>query len=295
MRYGAWTIGFYTEGHRPLRDDFFGCATQGMTCGRRIVQSDGGHVALWRTNVMGWAASGTYDAVLSELAGASLPCALALVFFTQGRGQEAFLSAFRSLYPQAVIAGGGAATSHGGSDGVSPEGADAAVLLVESGLWRAEAENVLPWTGVQYAFEREGARHLARLRREDGVWESAQPCLAAEKRARRVAEWDNESLTLSDEAGRNLHFHEAAGALIAGRDLPSEGPLLLRHAERGAAETAVIRFAQREGALILGCAGLKTLLSAPYVLPEDALAVYLHGEIAGGAFCNLMMTSLEAM
>lgn len=295
MQYGLWTIGFYDPGCRPEDERLFGCATQGMTIGKNLVRSEEGCLAVWREAALGWVFSGTYTNVLAELRAFERTPSLALVFFAHGDGPESFLKALRALLPDTPIAGGGAAVGENGVGQLSPPGRDVAVLLIESEGFTVCAKNVLEPTGERFTFEAEGSRRIHRFAGPDGHWRNAPDALAEIKRARQVAADDFESLTFSDEQNRNLHFRAEGDVLASGADLPETGELILRHTPRPIAEAAIRAFAQRENALVIGCAGLKSLLTGDYAVPDNTLVLYLHGEIISGAFGNLMLSAVQPL
>jgi hypothetical protein len=202
------------------------------------------------------------------------------------------------MFPEVPVAGGGAARGPGQEQGeLCPPAADVAVLLITEGRWRAESLNVHKALETNLEFEAAGPRSLVRLRRAgEGEWQPAAAFFADCQRRNGRDACDCESITLSDPAGRNVHVSVNGDVLPTGADLPAGGRLVLRAVSREQTAASLGAFCSPAGALVFGCAGLRSLLDAPLPVPQGSLATFLFGELVTldgrPQFGNLMASRL---
>lgn len=285
------TIRFWTPGHAPADDGHtFGCATHGLAGpGLWVAPTDSNH-AEWPTRLTGTTLAGTYAGVLAQLEHLPQPPAAAVVVFASGTGTEAFLERWAALLPGVPVVGGAAACPE-----LRPTAADVAVLLIQTGRWRAETLNAHDATAVTVAVKPGDPRALSELRRlPDGPWESAAEFYRARQREHRVT--DCETVTFSDVGGRNIHCSLAGETLRSGANLPADCRLTLRTVSRTQAAARLAAFCSVPNTLVFGCAGLRGLLDAPLPVAPGTLVGFMFGELVtlGGRpqFGNLMAARL---
>ena len=291
-----WRIAFWNPGHRPAeRDGLFGCATLGFFDGERWAGPDSPETAVWRT-IRGRAAGGTFEELLGFVRQSEMPPRAVLVFLTGNAGNDAFVRSLEGLLPGVPILDG-AAAQHGGNPGqVLPDGKDGAILLIDEDGFGIEGRAVHVDPGEPVAVLDGDARRLLKLR-AGGV---EMPALRYYNRLREKLgrpSWDFESVTFQTPEGKNIHCSAGEGdVLFAGSDI--DGKTLRTVAiERGAAQGAISTFMCREGALSVGCAGLKSLLTEPVTGKSGNVGVFLFGEIVpvrsgNTRFANLMLGSI---
>jgi hypothetical protein len=244
-------------------------------------------------------ASGSYREVLTSLRQVPTKPKAAIVVFAKGIGMEAFLESWSEIFPDAPVAGGAAARPSGQGRGeILPAAADVAVLLITDGTWRAETMNVHEATGTNVEFRGEGPRSISEVRQlPEGEWESAAAFFRAQHAEAGRDAADCESITVSDMGGRNLHLSYAGESLVSGADLPSDNRLMLRTVSRELAAKRLDRFCSEPGALVFGCAGLRSLLDSRLATGRGTLAGFMFGELVTldgrPQFGNLMAARLK--
>lgn len=292
-RDGNWTIAFFNPGKNPGRPDVFGCATLGAVDAQSAHAPDVDGLFVWRREVAGRAVCGSRAQCLAEIEDAAFSPTCILALLAEGEGAETFLDALRARFPGVQIAGGVSACESGCTGELSPEGAQAALLLVKEDAFHTAFENILAPTGRWFALRTDGApRVLADLAEDGAPVQSAEEAWPALQRAQGLSPDNFEQMTLSDGDGLNVHLSVQEGRLCAGADCDGRGPFQLRFSGRDAMEAGMQAFSDAPGALIFGCAGLKSAVRRLPCVPEGTLLLFLFGEIAGGRFANLMMTGL---
>jgi hypothetical protein len=243
--------------------------------------------------------AGRYGEVLERLRHIAFTPQAAIILFSQGKGAEPFLERWQGIFPELPVVGGAAACRAGQERGeLFPPAEDVAVLLQADGSWKAETLNVHDVSGGAWEFQATGPRTIARLRRvgESGKWEPAAAVFRARQAEFGRGNEDCESITLSDLNGRNVHCSFAGELLQTGADLPTDGQLLFRVGSRAAVAAKLRHFCAEPNVLIFGCAGLRSLIDAPFEPGTGSLAGFMFGElvtIAGRPqFGNLMAARL---
>ncbi|HLH57110.1 MAG TPA: hypothetical protein VKY92_26260 [Verrucomicrobiae bacterium] len=249
----------------------------------------------------GEAVAGSYKDVLSRIAKPAFSPRAAIVLFARGVGQEEFLESWQQLFPRLPVVGGAAARSNGADAGdVLPLAADVAVLLICKGTWATETLNLHELSGTEWQFQAEGPRTIARLRpAKSGEWQPAATAFRSQQTACGRNAEDCESITISDRDGRNLHVSISGDELHVGANLPAEGGLFFRAVHPAAVARKFQDFCAHPDTLVCGCAGLRSLIKEPLILPRNTLAGFLFGEVVTVAgqprFGNLMAARLRRL
>jgi len=274
-------------------DAAFGGSTHGFATFDEWVAPEAGRQAAWNSPVPGTVLGGTYTGVLDDLARA--PAAkTGIVLFARADGMEAFLTAVGRLQPGLTLLGG--ATARQGSTGeLAPPAPEVSLLLLPAG--EVETTNVLTPTGPRIEAKTAGPRRLAALRAwGESAWQPARQALVALK-ARSGCPVDRfEEATLADPLGRNLHLSVNGDELDSGAQVDSV-ELVFRTARPDEVQTRFQEFCSVPNALVVGCAGLRSLLARPLRPAAGTLVVFLFGEViplAGqNRFGNLMLGRLR--
>jgi hypothetical protein len=290
---------FWTPGHRPKNGaGLFGCASHGVAASGVWHEPETDASETWPRSLSGAVVSGAYDAVIAELALLLQKPSAAIILFAQGTGMEVFLRSWHTLFPDVPVVGGAAARGTDGAQGeLLPSSVDLAVLLIDSGRWRAEALNVHDVETLPLEFRADGARRITHLRPVGAkAWQTAVDLFKGQQEAcGRLAD-DFESITLSDINGRNIHCSIDGDDLESGADLPEDGPLDLRVVTAEDAAKRLAHFCAEPDALVFGCAGLRSLLDEPLAVATGTLAGFMFGELVslanGPQFGNLMAARL---
>lgn len=288
---------FWTPGHAPSGDaPAFGCAAHGYAAQGIWQQPNASGAAAWPRLLTGEALGGGYEDVWAQLDRVGWRPDAALVLFSHARGVEAFLQRWNIRFPGVPVAGGGAALGAGQAAGeLSPGAPDVAVLLIRGGRWRADTLNVHDRTGRLLPFRAGGPRTITHLR-QDGKWVPAATAVRALQACHGRAETDLESLTFSDAGGRNIHCRFDGERVLTGADLPADGQVEFRTVSRADAAARLLEFCSVPGALVFGCAGLRSLLDAPITVAPATLVGFMFGELVTLAGCpqfgNLMASRL---
>jgi len=288
---------FWTPGHVPADEGrSFGCAAHGYASAGDWREPQAPGAGLWPAALNAEPVSGTYAAAWERLDRVAWRPAAALLLFSHAQGIETFLERWNVRFPGVPVAGGGAALGAGQTAGeLLPAAPDVAVLLIRGGRWRAETLNVHDRTGRIFEFRAAGPRAIAQLR-ENGEWLPAATVFRALQAAYGRAETDCESLTLCDTAGRNVHCRFDGEFLRTGADLPADGRMECRLVSRADVARRLAEFCAVSGALVFGCAGLRSLLDAPLPVAPGTLAGFMFGELVTvdgrPQFGNLMAARL---
>jgi hypothetical protein len=292
-------FGFWTPGHAPENNaGLFGCASHGVASSGVWREPDADASETWTTSLSGDVVTGTYDEVIAELTLLSKEPTAAIILFAKGTGMESFLHSWHTLFSDAPVVGGAAAR---GADQTQsellPSSADLAVLLIDSGRWRAEALNVHDVEALPLEFRADGTRRITHLRPlGTKEWQAAVDVFAWQQEAcGRLAD-DFESITLSDTNGRNIHCSIDGDHLQSGADLPEGGHLDFRVVTPEEAAKRLARFCSEPDTLVFGCAGLRGLLDEPLAVASGTLVGFMFGELVslanGPQFGNLMAARL---
>ncbi len=297
-----WKFSFWTPGTRPEFDQqTFGCRSHGFVAGATWANPEAPAVALSPEPLEGEVIAGSYELVLSLVPELAFNPAAAIVLFSRGTGQEEFLDRWQKFFPGLPVVGGAAARTSGCDVGeVRPAAQDVAVLLISEGAWVAETLNLHRLCDSEWQFRAEDPRAITRLRpTHGGDWQPAATVFRAQQAAHGRTEQDCESITLSDEHGRNLHVSIVGDHLRLGANLPSNGLLTLRTLQTSAVSGQFRDFCAEPHSIVFGCAGLRGVMDQPFEVPETNLAGFLFGELVTVAgqprFGNLMAARLRRL
>ena len=290
---GKWTIAFFNPGKRPEGEMLFGCATLGAVDFNGVHAPDEEGAFVWKKDVQADVICGSFDECLLELGSLDYAPENALVFLARGLGAEAFLESFHRLCPQTGIAGGVSACLPGEAGELLPQNGDAAILLLRGGGFVPRAENIIHDTGRRFELTiDENPRRILEISTGEHGFRRALPAWRELQREFCVPEGNFECLTLSNAGGVNIHMHAEDGELISGANCANKGVYSLRFSTHSEIDEGAQAYCDCTGALVCGCAGLKGSMRRLPVVREGTLCIFLFGEIAHGAFGNLMMTGL---
>ncbi len=294
-----WLLSLWNPGNAPTDDGMiFGGASHGFSASG--VWSDPQYAGAVFTpqRFPGEVVTGSFTGVLGQLRQLPFVPRAAVVLFSGGTGAEDFLRQWSGLFPAVPVAGGAVARGPAQARGdLLPAAEDVAVLLLTGGSWRTETLNVHEVIGSAWQFMADGPRTVTHLRRgTEKEWQTAASVFRALQAGYGRDSRDCESITWSDLSGRNLHCAFAGEYLQSGANLPADGQLLLRTVSRAAAAERLSAFCAKPKALVFGCAGLRSLLAAPFATGAETVAGFMFGEIItlGGQpqFGNLMASRL---
>jgi hypothetical protein len=298
-RVTKWKISLWTPGNMPAFDGAtFGCASHGLAAPGVWSDPQAPSLVSAPRPFSGEVVAGSYADVLEQLRHISFIPQAAIILFSGGTGAEKFLQEWQKLFPAVPVTGGAAARGNGQERGeLLPPAEDVGVLLLTEGSWQAETLKVHDVVGTAWQFRADGPRTITHLRRSaSNSWETAAAAFRAAQTKLGRENTDCESITWSDVNGRNLHCSFAGEFLQSGADLPPDGQLLLRTISRAEAAKKLGQFCAQPNALVFGCAGLRSLLDAPFATGSDCLAGFLFGELVTLAgqpqFGNLMASRL---
>lgn len=300
MQNREWKLSFWTTGNPPAADrpGRFGCSSHGLCVPGRWVEPGEPACLEEGPSLEGTVLAGTYREVATALPELGFTPALCLAFAAIGTGVEAFLQELGATFPGVPVAGGCAARASDRGELV-PDASELSLLAVRSGSFEVASHNLLD-PASPLAFEAAGPRILRRLQVDAGgpLLPAIQAFAELQQRLGRSAA-DHESLTLADSTGRNMHFHEENGDLVSGTNLPAAGCLVLRSAAPEAVAGRLESLLAVPGTLLLGCAGLRSILPRSLPAAPGSLGAFLFGEIGPiqqePAFGNLMVTTVRRL
>jgi hypothetical protein len=196
------------------------------------------------------------------------------------------------------IIGGGAAIEEGKNMGdVFPFAEEVVLLAVTEGEFETESFNIYDQTGIDLSVHKTSDREFDRIKvLPDGKWIDSTDFYDEQRKLRGIAPDDFESLTFHDANGRNIHCSIKNNKIQTGANLPDNGILKLCTIDRRAATQRVSEFISKERSLIIGCAGIRSLILEPLLTGKNSLCGFLFGEIVSCnnnyLFGNLMLSRL---
>jgi hypothetical protein len=295
----TWNLSLWTPGSAPANDGtIFGCASHGLAAPGVWSDPQTASAVCGPRRLPGEVVTGSYPGVLEKLRHLTFVPQAAIILFTGGTGAENFLRQWQKLFSAVPVAGGAAARGNGQERGeVLPPAEDVAVLLLTEGVWQAETLNVHDVIGSAWQFQADGPRTITHLRRASSEpWQTAAAAFRALQAEAGRENSDCESITWSDVNGRNVHCSFAGECLHSGADLPTDGQLWLRMISRAEVAKKLGQFCAHPNSVVFGCAGLRSLLDAPFATGADCLAGFMFGELVTVAgqpqFGNLMASRL---
>ena len=257
----------------------FGCATQRFAGAWQ-------DPATYEYDLQGQVLTGTYTEILAA-AEKIEKADVAIVFFGNAGGENAFLRSLQNSLRCPMVGGGAAFTTKPGL--VTGEG-EAAVLVVRDDRYTFETETQCVHREVldECTLVLEDARTISTINGQEPV-----AYLKEKKAAFGIPETDFEHITLTDSLGVNAHLSLADGKIKSGRDLCKT--MYLRRVPHEEVTEAARAFYDDKDAIVFGCAGLGGILD---IIPQTpSLGLFLFGEVCtvdGKAeFGNLMLSKLR--
>jgi hypothetical protein len=276
-----WKLAFWTPGHRPDDDgETFGCATNGLWTPIGWKKPTDNAVAIWDPRVPWEVLAGSYQEVLGKLRRITRAPSLAVVVFSRpDDGVAEFLSDYHKIFPNVPLAGGIAARLVEDPE-ILPLGQDVALLLVSGKNFTCEPINAYKDTGVRVEFEPGERREIRRVRiLPDGEWEDAIAFYRRQQAAFAVPTTIFESITFSDESGRNVHCSVATGVLKANADLPENHLLVLRQNDQEGISAEAEVLSGLSDSLYFFCTGLGSMVNRVSKMSAGTMMGFMFGEI----------------
>ena len=214
---------------------------------------------------------------------------VAIVFFGNAGGENAFLQKLQEVLRCPMVGGGAAFTT---TPGLVTGGGEAAVLVICDDRYTFET--------VTQCVHRELVEECVLILEDPRTilainGQNAVDYLKEKKAAFGIPETDFEHMTLTDKLGVNAHLSLADGKIKSGRDLHEH--MQLRRVPHGEVTEAARVLSGDPDAIVFGCAGLGGILDE---IPQTpSLGLFLFGEVctvAGKAeFGNLMLSKLRVL
>lgn len=259
----------------------FGCATQRFAGTWSDPQTYG-------YDFCGQIFTGTYEEILEAVETVG-KADVAIVFFGNAGGENAFLQKLQEVLRCPMVGGGAAFTT---TPGLVTGGGEAAVLVICDDRYTFET--------VTQCVHRELVEECVLILEDPRTilainGQNAVDYLKEKKAAFGIPETDFEHMTLTDKLGVNAHLSLADGKIKSGRDLHEH--MQLRRVPHGEVTEAARVFYDDPDAIVFGCAGLGGILDE---IPQTpSLGLFLFGEVctvAGKAeFGNLMLSKLRVL
>jgi hypothetical protein len=292
-------LAFWTPGTGLLQDQqLFGCASHGFATDSDWVEPVKGRYSLWEETIKGTVFSGGNDSVLTNLGNCSFTPKVCIAFFRKPLGVEHFILKFRELLPNVPVIGGGAAIGEGQNMGdVLPLAEEVVLLAAAEGEFDLQTLNIYNQTNMELEINKTSDRGFDKVRLlPDGKWQSALDFFHEQKEIRGITQDDFESITFHDLNRRNIHCSIKEDQILTGANLPDNGRLVLCVVDRKEATRHLSEFISEERSLVIGCAGIRSLVQEPLTTGRGSLAGFLFGEVVSfnnqPMFGNLMLARL---
>lgn len=257
----------------------FGCATQRFA---GVWQDP----VAYENDLQGYVLTGTYEEIL-KAATEIKESHIAIVFFGNAGGENAFLQKLQAILGCPMVGGGAAFTT---KPGLVTGGGQAAVLVVEDARYTFETVTQCVHRELldECTLVLEDPRTILSINGQD-----AAAYLKEKKAAFGIPETDFEHITLTDSLGVNAHLSLVGGKIKSGRDVHET--MYLRRVPHEEVTETVRKFYDDPGAIVFGCAGLGGILDE--IPKTPSLGMFLFGEVCtvdGKAeFGNLMLSKLR--
>ena len=292
-------IAFWTPGTKFQPNlQFFGCASHGFATESSWIEPNMGEYSIWDETIKGAVFSGEYGKVLNSLEGCGFIPSVCIAFFRKPLGMELFIRRFRDLLPDVPIVGGGTAIGEGQHMGdVLPIAEDVVLLTAAEGEFELQSLNIFDDTGMEVEINKISDREFDRIRvLPDDKWQPALGFYRQQQEIRGISQNDFESLTFHDGYRRNIHCSVKDDKIVTGANLPDNGRLMLCEVGRTDATRRLSEFISKERSLVIGCAGIRSLVTEPLITGRHSLAGFLFGELVTchnqSMFGNLMLARL---
>jgi hypothetical protein len=292
-------IAFWTPGTGILQNQqLFGCASHGFATDSAWVEPEKGECSFWKETIIGTVFTGGYKNVLTSLGKCNFMPKVCIAFFRKSLGVEQFILKFRELLPNVPVIGGGAAIGEGQNMGdVLPLAEEVVLLAAAEGEFDLQTLNIYNQTNMELEINITSDRSFDKVRLlPDGKWQSALDFFHEQKKIRGISQEDFESITFHDLNRRNIHCSIKEDKVLTGANLPDNGRLVLCVVDRKEATRHLSEFISVERSLVIGCAGIRSLVQKPLTAGKDSLAGFLFGEVVSfnnqPMFGNLMLVRL---
>ncbi len=294
-----YTVAFWTPGTRlPNYKQLFGCASHGFANDSRWAGPEKGEHAFWEEKLKGILFLGGYERVLNNLENCGFTPRVCIAFFRKPMGIEQFIKRFNNLLPNVPIIGGGAAIGERQNMGdVFPLADEVVLLAVAEGTFELQSLNIYDQTEIEIEINKTSARGFDKVRLlPDGNWQSAIDFYHQQQEIRGINRNDFESVAFNDLKMRNIHCSIKHGQILTGANLPDTRRLMLCAVDRRDAVRRLSEFISKERSLIIGCAGIRSLILEPLIAGRHSLVSFLFGEVVAckniPMFGNLMLARL---
>ena len=294
-----FTVTFWTPGIKLDQNPRqFGCASHGFATDLKWVGPEQGESVSWKEKFKGSLISGDYEEVLNNLGNLGDTPSVCLTFFSKPLGVEHFLMRFHELLPDVPLIGGGAAIGEDQSQGeVLPLAEDVVLFAAFEVDFELHSLNIYDQTDIEVEIDKTSSREFNKVRLlPDGKWQNALDFYRHQQEIRGINPNDFESLTFQDLNKRNIHCSEKGNQILTGANLPDNCRLRLCLVDRRDATQRLSEFISKERSLVIGCAGIRSLIVEPLTSGKNSLVGFLFGEVVTcktqPMFGNLMLARL---
>jgi hypothetical protein len=292
-------IAFWTPGTGILQNQhLFGCASHGFATDSAWFEPEKGEYSFWKETIKGTVFSGGYKNVLTSLSKCDFMPKVCIAFFRKSLGVEQFILKFRELLPDVPLIGGGAAIGKWQNMGdISPLAEEIVLLAADEGEFDLQTLNIYNQSNEELEINKTSDRSFNKVRLlPDGKWQSALDFFHEQKEIRGISQDDFESITFHDLNRRNIHCSIKEDQIFTGANLPDNRRLVLCVVDRKEATRHLSEFISEERSLVIGCAGIRSLIQKPLTAGRNSLAGFLFGEVVSlnhqPMFGNLMLARL---
>ena len=298
-RIKEYKIIFWTPGTKLQRNQqYFGCVSHGFATSSSWIEPEMVKYSIWEEPISGALFYGDYDNVLNNLKNCGFTPKICITFFRKSLGMEHFIRRFRELFPTVPIIGGKEATGESQYiDDILQTDEEVMLLAAAEGEFELETLNIYDKTEIEVEITKTSDREFDRIKlRPDGKWQPAIDFYRQQQKIRGINRDDFESLTFQDMNGRNIHCSIKETQIVTGANLPNDCRLTFCVVDRRDAKQRLEAFLLKERSLIIGCAGIRSLIQEPLKTGNHTLAGFLFGEVVTcnnePMFGNLMLARL---
>lgn len=293
-------IGFWNTGCSPnYENHIFGCSSIGYATSEKWIEPIDEKPAFWEHNLTGESISGSYQSTLGALSSLAFMPKFCLAFFNKAIGVDDFLRQYRLIMPHVKIIGGGAARTETQNLGeILPTADDVTILAVSEGDFTFQTLNIYDSSGISVEIKASSDREFEQLRQlPEAPWQNAIEFYRNQQEFNAIDAVNFELMTFCDNNQRNLHCGTDGKVMKTGANLPENNILNLGITTHQKAEEALTAFIAGNNSLIVGCAGIRSLIRNPLKTGKKSLAGFLFGEVftldGNVLFGNLMLTKIN--
>jgi hypothetical protein len=295
-----FNISFWNTGFAPNNEnkDVFGCSVYGFSDSNKCVNTTDPGVFHWDKKIAGQAITVNYNSAIDQLSSLNFIPKFCIAFFNKPTGVEDFVCRYKFIMPSIPIIGGIASYNDQLPIGeLIPEAEDLAILAVAEGSFSILSQNIYDETNISVEIKRISNREFDLLKvLPEGKWQNALSFYCNLQKENTISKDNFEQITFFDSYHRNLHCSTDGKILKTGANLPDNNILHVGIITIEDAGKRLSEFISSENSLILGCAGLRSLIEQPIKTGEKSLIGFLFGELI--TLCdhpmlgNLMLTKL---